>query len=214
MGINKMNILAIGAHFDDVELGCGGSLLKWKKAGHDVSLFVATQSGYQDSRGKSVRTDEDARAEGIKAAKHLGAALYEGGLKTFDVEFNETLNRKLLQVVETAKPDLVLTHWMNDAHHDHQALSSASLHCCRHVPRLLTYRSNWYDGKSQFKPTFYVDISSQLEKKVKLIQLHRSEFIRTDGKWEDFVRSQAVLAGLKTGCRYAESFEAIRWMEY
>ena len=208
-----MKILAIGAHFDDVELGCGGSLLKWKAQGHRIAVFVATRSGYRDAKGRVVRTDRVARSEGVKAAKVLGARLYEGGFPTFEIKFAEPLNHKILAVLGEVNPDLVLTHWTGDTHHDHRELARATLHCCRHVRRVLLYRSNWYESGTRFKPRFYLDISSTLEKKIRLIRLHKSEFSRTRGDWEKFVRAEASLAGLKAGCDYAERFEALKWLE-
>ena len=79
--------------------------------------------------------------------------------------------------------------------------------------RVLLYRSNWYESGTRFKPRFYLDISSTLEKKIRLIRLHKSEFSRTRGDWEKFVRAEASLAGLKAGCDYAERFEALKWLE-
>lgn len=208
-----MRILAIGAHFDDVELGCGGSLLKWRAQGHRIALFVATKSGYKDAKGRVIRSDRVARAEGVESAKLLRAKLHEGGFPTFKVEFGEPLNRKILRVVVETKPDLVLTHWTGDTHHDHREMARATLHCCRHVPRILLYRSNWYESNARFKPRFYVDISSTLEKKIRLVRIHASEFTRTRGNWEKFVRAEASLSGLKVGCEYAEAFEAVKWLE-
>jgi len=130
---------------------------------------------------------------------------------TFGLEFSEPLNCKLLNVLKQVNPELVLTHWSGDAHHDHRALALASIHTCRHVPKLLTYASNWYESDQQFNPRFFIDISQTLEEKVKLIEIYYSENTRTKGRWLDFVRLQARLMGLKSGVQYAEGFEVIRW---
>jgi LmbE family N-acetylglucosaminyl deacetylase len=52
-----MNILALGAHSDDIELGCGGSLARYASLGHNIYLYVATKSGYSDSEGNLIRSD-------------------------------------------------------------------------------------------------------------------------------------------------------------
>lgn len=207
-----MNILAIGAHFDDVELGCGGALLRWKAEGHRLFLFVASKSGYADAQGRVIRADEVAALEGRRAAEQIGAELLVGPFPTFALEFAEALNREVLNAIDVAKPDIVLSHWTQDAHHDHRALALSAIHCCRHVPRLLMYRSNWYDTGARFHPCFSVDISDYLDKKVGLIALHDSEFKRTNGQWEEFVRAEARLFGLKAGCQAAESFEVVKWL--
>lgn len=206
-----MKILAIGAHHDDVELGCGGSLLLWREQGHAVTIFTATRSGYRDPFGAAVRPDDVAREEGRAAAAFLGASLIAGDTETLALEFAEPLNRELLQVVQRLQPDLVLTHWSGDVHHDHRALALASQHCCRHVPRLLTYCANWYEGDRRFDPRFFVDVSTTLERKVELLRIYRSENERTGQVWADFVRSSARLNGLKTGVRFAEAFEVVGW---
>lgn len=206
-----MKILAIGAHFDDVELGCGGSLLSWKKEGHSRTIFTATRSGYKDPQGHIIRTDQTAREEGFRAAKFLGAELITADFPTLELEFSEPLNCKLIEVLQQVKPDLVLTHWMGDAHHDHRALALASLHCCRNVPKFLTYRVNWYEGREHFDPRFLVDISETLEQKIELIKIYESENHRTHETWLDFVQSQARTMGLKAGVRFAEGFEVIKW---
>ena len=206
-----MNILALGAHCDDIELGGGGSLLAWKKQGHNITVFTASNSGYHDQHGDLVRADETARAEAVRAAEFLGAKLITADFATFELEFAEPLNRKLLEVLDQVRPDLVLTHWTGDVHHDHRALARAALHCCRHVPRLLMYRSNWYESDDCFDPRFFVDICDTLEQKIELVKIYRSECDRTSPGWIDYIRAQAKLMGLKASVQHAEGFEAIRW---
>ena len=206
-----MRTLAIGAHFDDVELGCGGSLLAWKDQGHAITVFVASRSGYRDPQGTVIRPDATARAEGIAAANYMGAELIEGDFATFELEFAEPLNCKLMDVLHSVQPDMVLTHWSGDVHHDHRALALASLHCCRRVPRLLMYCSNWYESEQRFDPRFFVDISATLGKKIELVEIYRSENGRTGGLWLDYLRANARMMGLKTGVQYAEGFEVVKW---
>jgi LmbE family N-acetylglucosaminyl deacetylase len=207
-----MKILAIGAHYDDIELGCGGSLSRWKKEGHEIHYFVASESGYSTPEGQVIRSSEIARKEGHKAAAMMNACLTEGLIPSFEVEFVESLNAILLKLLKEIKPDIMLTHWHGDVHHDHRALARASIHCSKHVPRLLMYSSNWYESEVRFNPMFFVDITRYLDEKVKLIQVYESEITRTHGRWLDFVVSQARLNGLKAETKYAEGFEALKWL--
>ncbi|MGO6905247.1 PIG-L deacetylase family protein, partial [Rhizobium ruizarguesonis] len=140
-----MNILAIGAHFDDVELGCGGALARHAANGDTVYVYVATVSGFSNQYDQSVRSSQVARAEADAAMEILGVhKMFCGEFKTLQIEFVDPLNIEILKLVQDLKIDMVYTHWVGDIHHDHLALSRASLHSCRHVPRLLMYRSNWY----------------------------------------------------------------------
>ena len=123
-----MNILAIGAHFDDVELGCGGTLGKHAQQGDNVYVFVATVSGFANQYNHEVRSNEIALEEAEKAMKILGVTgLICGKFKTLEIEFNDTVNIEILKVVEDKKIDLVYAHWSGDIHHDHHAVAKASL---------------------------------------------------------------------------------------
>ena len=208
-----MNILAIGAHFDDVELGCGGTLARHVADGHTVYAYIATMSGFTNQDNEVVRSDEVALAEGQKAMEILGVQLICGKFKTLQVEFVEALNVEILKIVKEKKIDKVYTHWIGDIHHDHQAVSRASLHSCRHVPRMLMYRSNWYHSTMEFRGNFYVDITPFWDKKEQSVQAHESEMDRTRGKWISFFHNEAENAGQRIGVKYAEVFEVVKWLE-
>lgn len=163
-----MNILAIGAHFDDIELGCGGALAKHVANGDNVYAYVATKSGFTNHQNIVIRSDDIANKEGENAMKILGVKLIKGNFDALKIEFNDDLNLDIIKIIEDKKIDLVYSHWMGDIHHDHQAVARASLHSCRHVPRQLMYRSNWYHSNLEFKGNFYVDISYFWEIKKKI----------------------------------------------
>jgi LmbE family N-acetylglucosaminyl deacetylase len=209
-----MKILAIGAHFDDVELGCGGALAVHAARGDEVYVFVATVSGFTNQYDQSVRSSEVARAEAEEAMKILGVKqMFCGDFKTLQVEFVDELNVQILRLVEQLGIDQVYAHWTGDIHHDHQAVARASLHSCRHVPRLLMYRSNWYHSTLDFRGNFYVDITEHWEAKEQAISAHKSEMERTGAKWISFFRNEAENAGQRIGVRYAEVFEIVKWLE-
>jgi LmbE family N-acetylglucosaminyl deacetylase len=206
-----MNVLAIGAHFDDVEMGCGGSLAKHSKSGDDVYVLVATLSGFTNSSNEQVRCSEKAHTEAVEAGNILGVKeLICGKFKTFELEFVEALNVEILRVLEEKNINLVYAHWYGDAHHDHQAVAKAIIHCCRHVPNVFMYRSNWYHSTQQFRGNYYVDITDTWEQKKKAIQVYASEIERTGGKWISFFKNEAENAGYRIGVKYAEVFEVIK----
>lgn len=207
-----MNVLAIGAHYDDIELGCGGALAKHIAQGDSVYAYVVTKSGYKNPQGEVIRSNELASAEGEKAMDILGVELIKGHFDTLQVEFTDELNVGILSIVEQKKIDLVYSHWIGDIHHDHQAVGKASLHSCRHVPRQLMYRSNWYHAPLSFNGNFYVDISEFWEIKKRSIEAHESELNRTHHKWIDFFHNEAKNAGQKIGVKYAEVYEVLKWI--
>ena len=209
-----MKILAIGAHFDDVELGCGGALAAHAARGDEVYVFVATVSGFTNQYDQSVRSSEMARAEAEEAMKFLGVKkMFCGDFKTLQVEFVDELNIQILRLVEQLGIEQVYTHWTGDIHHDHQAVARASLHSCRHVPRFLMYRSNWYHSTLDFRGNFYVDITEHWHAKEQAIRAHKSEMERTGAKWISFFRNEAENAGQRIGVRFAEVYEVVKWLQ-
>ncbi len=207
-----MNILAIGAHFDDVELGCGGTLAKHSAKGDNVIIYVATLSGYSNYAKKVIRDNSIAMEEGKNAAEILGAKLIRDDFPTMHLEFSDGLNLNLLNIIEENNIDTIYTHWHGDVHHDHTALSKASLHSGRHVRRILMYRSNWYHSPYDFRGNFYVDVTDYWHIKEHAIMAHESEFKSVGEKWLSFFRNEAQNAGQKIGVDLAEAFEVVKYV--
>lgn len=209
-----MNILAIGAHFDDVELGCGGALISHAAKGDNVYVYVATVSGFTNHQQQVVRGNDVARKEASHAMEIMGVKeMVCGSFPTLNIEFTDELNIEILRIVEEKKIDLVYSHWVNDIHHDHQAVAKAALHSCRHVPRLLMYRSNWYHSNREFRGNFYVDVTEHWTTKETAIRAHESEMARTGERWIQFFRNEAENAGQRIGVKYAEVYEVVKWLQ-
>lgn len=205
-----INVLAIGAHFDDIEIGCGGALCGHIKNGDSVTMYVATDSGFTGDAGS--RDSETARREGEASAELIGADLVTGGHRTLFLEFCDEVNLQLVNLIRDRKSDIIYTHWVHDVHHDHAALALATLHAARHVPRLLMYRSNWYQGAIPFHKQFYVDITSEWNTKKEALCAHTSEMQRTGGKWLDYSFCDARICGMEAGVELAEVFQVVKWL--
>ncbi len=208
-----MNVLAVGAHFDDVELGCGGTVARHAHQGDKVFVYVATNSGFTDYAQRVVRKPEIALSEGERAAEILGVrSLICGEFPTNDLMFTDELMCSLLRIIEEEKIELIYTHWDGDIHHDHHVLAKATLAAGRHVQRMFMYRSNYYDSGQAFLGNFYIDVSDFVEQKRAAIMAHESEFGRVGEKWLDFFLSQNKNDGLKIGVPYAESFQIVKYL--
>lgn len=207
-----MNVLAIGSHFDDIELGCSGTLRKHVLNGDHVTMLVITDSAYKTPEGKDVRDAQVALAEGKAACDLIGAELVCLDYPTFMVPFNEELTRELVNCIEKRKPDIIYSHWIGDLHRDHAYAGRAAMMAGRHVPRFLMYRSNFYDTDRQFRGNFYSDISNVVETKKQVILAHQSELKRVRYKWLDFFMNQMSNDGQKIGVEYAECFESVRYL--
>ena len=208
----SFNILAASAHFDDAELGCGGTLARHARAGDNVYLYVATRSDYKDLNQRTVRSAETARREGVRAAKALGAKLITGSFDTFHLHYDDALIAELRRIVEEKKIDTIYFPWTGDAHQDHRALARAAITAGRHCQRLLMYRINYYDSEEDFNPRHYVDISKTMPAKLRAIRSHTSELQRTQGKWVEYVTQMDRNTGIKLNVGYAEAFQAVRYL--
>src|ERR1017187_1752961 len=103
-----MNVLAIGAHFDDVELGCGGALAKHAERGDEVFVYVATVSGFSDHNQQPVRANDTALREANLAMQVLGVKkLICGQFRTLAVEFVDELNVEIIRIVNEREIGLV-----------------------------------------------------------------------------------------------------------
>jgi len=208
-----MNVMAIGAHFDDIELGCGGTIIKHIKNKDSVCMYVLTDSEYENYDGKILRTKDVALNEGKNAAKILGVDnLISGNLKTKKLQYSSGLIEQINEKIDLLNIDTIYTHWLYDVHQDHSAVGRATLNAARHVPRILMYRSNWYATNANFNNNFSVDISSYINTKIRAIKAHKTEYDKFGEKWIEFVKHQNSNTGIEMEVEYAEGFEVIKYL--
>ena len=207
-----MNILSVGAHFDDIELGCSGTLINHINKGDNVTIIVITDSSYTNPAGTVIRDVDTAVREGKAAAKIIGSELICLNYKTFYVKFDEDLTQKITSFIEKLSIDTVYCHWVKDLHRDHRKTAQSTIMASRHVPKVLMYRSNYYDTGESFNGTFYSDITGSFEKKIEVIKAHESELKRVRYKWIDFIKNQNSNDGQRIGVKYAEKFEIVRYL--
>ena len=199
-----MRILAIGAHPDDIEFGCGGTLIKYARQGHEVSLLVMTDGG-GGGDGVIRRGEQEASARILRSSK------------TFWGEYPDTaipLDRGLIQrverVIHEVQPDFIFVHFGDDTHQDHRHLSTSTLTATRYTRNVL-----FYEGPTtqNFSPSVFVDIASVLEDKVASLQAHTSQVTKTNIEGlsiVDIARSSAHFRGIQGRVRDAEGFVPLR----
>lgn len=205
-----MKILAIGAHFDDIELGCGGTLLKHSERGDEIYLLVVTHSGYESSTKGLKREKAVARAEGERSARLLGATLICFDKEPITLVATEKLVLEIEEIVDRLKPDRVYTHRPSDSHADHAAVGFVSTRACRKCDEIFLYRSNWYIADNAQDDNYYSDISNYIEQKVELIKLFESEMKTVNYSWIEFVKKQNMASGSKVYVPYAETFRIVK----
>ena len=202
-----MNVLAIGGHYDDVEIGCGGALAKHIADGDRVIVHVVTHSDYTDYEGNVVRDRATALREGEAAAKVIGYELIPGVFETKKVQFDHGLVEHINIIIDRYDVDLIYTHWDPDVHQDHQAIGRATLAAGRRVNRLLMYRSNMYMNTTHFCGNFFVDITDYMDVKIRSILAHENEVKKFGSGWLDFWKHEARNNGQRIGVPYAECFQ-------
>lgn len=198
-----MNILAIGAHPDDIEYGCGGTLLQYGGHGHKVSLYVMTDGSFGGD--PTIR-----RKEQQQAADFIGAKLSWGNLRDTEVCDNRELILSIEGMLEKVKPDLVFVNYAEDIHQDHRAVSLATISATRYIKEVLFYE---VPTTFNFNPDIFVDIEPVLLKKLELLGLHASQVNKTKVKnltILESVKSCANFRGFQGRVKYAEGFKAVR----
>ena len=209
-----MKILAIGAHLDDIEIACGGTLAKAIEAGHEVKVLIMSKSGYTNKEGSVQRSDEIAVKEGLNALHTLGIQNIEIlDFPTKDIPFQSDVVTAIDLRMAAYDPDVIFTHHPFDTHQAHEGVSKASIAAARRKNTVFFYEPITPSGRSyvSFKPTLYVDISKTLDKKIASLKCHTSEYNKFGAEdWIEGVRCRCGFRGYEIGKKYAEAFEILR----
>jgi LmbE family N-acetylglucosaminyl deacetylase len=210
--IRRKKILFIGAHFDDLEIACGGAIQFFLNKKYDVSIYVITNSQIIDLNTKKIiRKKSKSKKEFLKSCKILGIKkFYLENLETNKLVFHDNLISKIRKMVEKISPDIVFCHWDKDVHQDHSAVGKSCLSACRHLDNLFMYRSNYYESTDILKENFYIDISNYFQNKIHAIKCYTSELKRVNYSWIEMVKNRDRLNGLKNHTEYAESFCCVK----
>ncbi len=197
----QKRVLAIGAHPDDVEIGCGGALAK-HYADYDV-LHILTLS-----RGAAGGDTNMRMVEARNAAEMVGAQLKIGNLPDTGI----SSGAETISIIEASIRELqathVYTHSLEDTHQDHRAVHAASLVAARRVPNVYCYQTP--SSTVDFKPNRFVDITHYIDRKIDLIGAYKSQVDRMDALQHDVILSTARYWGRFAGYVLAEPLQIVR----
>lgn len=194
-------VLAIGAHPDDVEIGCGGILLRHRADGDRVS--VLTLSGGEQGGTAEQRIDE-ARS----AAETLGARLFMRSLRDAAISQGKETIEAIEEVIQEVKPSIIYTHSLNDGHQDHRSVHRATVVAARQIPSLYCYQAP--STGIEFRPTKFVEIGEFLDRKVEAIGAYHSQVVKRPYLRESLLRATAEYWGRFAGYGMVEPLEVIR----
>ncbi|RKT79762.1 LmbE family N-acetylglucosaminyl deacetylase [Terracoccus luteus] len=195
-------VLAIGAHPDDVEIGCGGTLLDHRRRGDTVSVFTL-------SHGAVGGDQQDRMLEAAAAAATMGAELMLADLPDTRLDGGVDTIRLLEAVVRLVDPTIIYTHSRHDQHQDHRSVHTAVISASRHVPQVFAFQSP--SATNEFAPTKYVAIDDVVVRKVDLLRLFDSQRDRSYLEPEMVIAAARYWArSLAPRARYAEPFEIVR----
>tara|TARA_B100001245_G_scaffold146529_1_gene109520 strand:- start:160 stop:861 length:702 start_codon:yes stop_codon:yes gene_type:complete len=220
-----MKILAIGAHPDDVEFLCAGTLALYAAQGHEIFIAIATNGNVGSPTLEKNEISAIRKKESVEACKLINAKLI---WMNFDDEWlfdNKETRLVFIDAIREAQPDLMFIHNKCDYHPDHRNAGQIAEDCkipvsvrlvksnfdyLKKIPHMFYMDSI---GGVEFEPEYYVDISSVIDLKVKMLRCHKSQedwlIALYDEKPIDLMYKQSSFRGLNAGCKYAEGFRQV-----
>ncbi|MCD6317525.1 PIG-L family deacetylase [Candidatus Aerophobetes bacterium] len=225
--MKRLTVLAVGAHPDDIEIGCAGTLARYVQEGHKVYISIVCRGNAGTkhlSAGEIVKIRAD---EAKKAAQIIGAELIMLGFGDGEVFHNKEYLTVFIDLVRKTRPDVIITHPPEEEnfHNDHfitrQLIIDASIWATHKnldmktkypptevIPSLFFF-DQYVSGFAK-RPTHYVDITSTMDIKKRALLEHKSqmEFLKELFKMDfsEYVELIARLRGLQCGVQYAEAF--------
>lgn len=223
LGKPDFDALAFGAHADDVEICCGGTMAKLSALGRKCAIVTLTQ-GEMGTRGSvELRAEEFANA-----AKILGAHAHESlDIRDGAIANTEDNRLKVIHTIRKYRPAVVFAHHWEARHSDHEHASHLVKDACflaglqkieTGQPAWRPYKLVYYLNRYEVPASFVVDISDHFKQKMDSIRAYSSQFHRSDEKdnepqtpishptFLEFIETRARQYGVYLGVNYAEPF--------
>ena len=218
-----MKVLAIGAHPDDVEILCAGTIAKFARLGHEVYICHVCNG----NKGSKIYSSEELaiirRNESISSAKIIGAVSISSEIADGEVVLDLNSRVKILDVLRQADPDIVITHSPDDYHSDHINVSRLVFEAT-YLANLVLWKTNFPPTSKlpylyymdtlagvNFTPEEYVDITETIDIKIEMMMKMQSqlgwlkEMHNCDAA--EFIKTVARFRGFQAGVGYAEAFK-------
>jgi LmbE family N-acetylglucosaminyl deacetylase/CheY-like chemotaxis protein len=197
---NSANVLAIGAHPDDIEVGCGGTLLGHVAQGHHVTALILT--GGEQGGVPADRTKEAARAAELMAVR-----LFHVNVAGTSVEL-EGATAEIARVIEEVEPDTIYAPSDHDFNPDHRTVYQATIAAAAAVPRIFCYESS--STTVEFQPSRFISIDEFIDRKLAVIRAYTSQVHMRRYLDAELLRSTSRYWSRYGQSRFVEPFEVAR----
>ncbi|MBI3089799.1 MAG: PIG-L family deacetylase [Candidatus Tectomicrobia bacterium] len=202
-----MRVLAIGAHPDDIEFGCAGTLVNLARNGHETFMLVMTKGG---SGG-----DREGRGQEQLASQQIlqVSKLFLGDYEDTRVPNSKEVIDSIEAVINEVAPSMIFVNYTEDTHQDHRNLALSTLSAARHIRTVLFYEVPSTLG---FTPQVFSDISNVYAIKEAALKAHASQLSKTNVEGLtilDTARGAAHFRGIQGRALLAEAFHVMRaWL--
>lgn len=208
------NILIVGAHFDDADLGAGGSAAKWVSQGKKVYKYTLTDNETRyDQRGINVNYI-DSKKQSASAAKTLGVIEIENTdpMPCSTLAYSKQIMQRVESIIFDYNIDTVFLHFNGDMNQDHVEASRICMTAARHCRNILAFRSNAYSLDKDYHPTYFVDISDFIEQKKRALACYGEEHDRMNRLFSTVLERNHIW-GFANEVEYAEGFRVIKMLD-
>lgn len=208
------NVLIIGAHFDDAELGAGGTAAKLGDEGKNVYKVTLTDNEtYFEQRNISVNYSSS-RQESQEACKVLGITEldFNPPEECSKLAYSKEVMQRLESIIFEYNIDTVFLHFSEDMNRDHVEANKICLTAARHCANVLEFQSNGYILDNAFYPTYFVNISDYVEIKKKALSKYGTEHDRMNRLFTTILERNHIW-GYSNEVEYAEGFRIVKMID-
>ena len=208
------NVLIIGAHFDDAELGAGGTAAKLVSEGKKVYKLTLTDNATNFTQKDIYVNYDSSKIQSANACRVLGVV--EIGdfvpVECSTLSYSKTIMQRVEKVIYDYNIDTVFVHFGTDMNQDHVAANQICVTAARHCSNILQFQSNGYILDNVFYPTYFVDISNFIEKKKQALRCYSTEHDRFNRLFETNIERNHTW-GYGNEVEYAEGFKILKFLQ-
>ena len=213
-----MTILFVGAHPDDIGLGCGGAISFFIENKKEVFCFYLTNGVYSDINNNVIRDLEEIlettkKSLGILGVKEKNISFTD--IPATQLQINKEIISELQRYIIDKNIVTVFTHTDPDTYHqDHRAANNITMASARrYINNIFFFEIIFNFAAGLMIPNYYIDISNYFDKKAEALRLHKTEYNKYGKEdWIESIKGQARYRGRQVGTHYAEAFYLMKFL--